>query len=90
MAMMIRLLGWGLFLTGASMFLFGLSSKGLTVPALIVMGVGTFCTMSCNLVASYADLRRRKKELEPVEPLTPDSAARARQVIRKRASRPDL
>lgn len=80
MALALRLTGWTIFLVGAGLTL---AVKPIAI-GLIVSGIGVLCTMACNLLGSYAELWRRKKALEPVDPLTPDSAARARQIIRER------
>ena len=78
MGLIIRLLGWTLFLAGAGIMLVD------TVAGLVVSGFGILCTMSCNLIANYAYLSKKKAEIEPFEPLDAEKAAKARQIIREK------
>ncbi|MHC4606541.1 MAG: hypothetical protein ACYTAF_06355 [Planctomycetota bacterium] len=89
MALGLRLAGWAIFLAGVIIMVLHLDVLKYKILGMIIAGIGMICTMSCNLVASYAELKRRKREIEPTEPLTKESADRAREIIRKRAERPD-
>ena len=78
MALVLRLFGWTIFMTGA-----GIMLVGYTVAGLVISGFGILCTMACNLIANYAYLRKRKESIEPFEPLDSDKAAHARKIIRE-------
>ena len=81
MALKLRLFGWTLFLAGLPLFHF----VG-PVAGLIVSGLGIFVTSTCNLMSSREHLKRT---WDPPELLNSESAEKAKEVIRKRASRRD-
>ncbi len=80
MALALRLTGWTLFLVGAALML----ALENNVPGLIVAGVGILFTMTCRIIPIYAEMSRKAP---PVDPLTAESAERAREIIRRKTSK---
>lgn len=81
MVLKLRLTGWTVFVAGVVLLLLD-----QTIPGIIVGGAGILLTSLSNLIGSRAHLKRTAP---PPELLTPESAEKAKDFIRKHGDRPE-
>lgn len=93
MALTLRITGWGLFLLGSCMLMilgqFDLNSAWTWIGLFVTLA-GMLCTSLCNVIPAVAKMRQigARKQNPTVEPLTPEAAERARELIKKKGSKP--
>lgn len=89
MALKLRITGWALFLIGSILLMivgqFDLKSVWTWTGLFVSLG-GMLCTSLCNVIPAVARMRQlREQSHNPeIEPLTEESAERAREIIKKK------